>query len=60
LDVEDLEAGAGEMRDVIKVDELSEGLLAAILGPLCPHRFGCSGPARRVTLVHRQRAALEW
>ncbi|EXC35300.1 putative protein phosphatase 2C 46 [Morus notabilis] len=26
------EAGPGEMRDVIKVDELSEGLLAAVLG----------------------------
>ncbi|KAM0970195.1 hypothetical protein ACFX13_018565 [Malus domestica] len=33
LDVEALEAGRGEMRDVIKVDEHSEGLLAAFLGP---------------------------
>ncbi|KAJ4836906.1 hypothetical protein Tsubulata_034697 [Turnera subulata] len=32
LDVEEQEAGSGEMRDVIKVDGLFEGLLAAVLG----------------------------
>lgn len=53
-------AGPGEMRDVIKVDELSEGLLAAVLGPVCPHGFGCSWPARWVTLVQRHGAALKW
>lgn len=30
LDVEELEAGSGAMRDVIKLDELPEGLLAAM------------------------------
>lgn len=60
LDVEELEAGPGEMRDVIKVDELSEGLLAAVLGQICPCRFGCSRPARWATLVQRHRSAHEW
>ena len=59
-DVEVLEAGPGEMRDVIKVDELSEGLLAAILGQICPRRIGCSGPARWFTLVQRHGTAHEW
>ncbi|KAM1262771.1 hypothetical protein ACFX13_028521 [Malus domestica] len=31
--MEAFEADPGEMRDVIKVDELSKGLLAAFLGP---------------------------
>ena len=60
LDVEELEAGPGEMRDVIKVDKLFEGLLAAVLGPLHPHWFGSSRPARWAALVQRQRAAYEW
>ena len=60
LDVEDLEAGPGEMRDVIKVDKLTEGLLGAILGQLCPLGFRCSRPARWITLVQRHRAAHEW
>lgn len=59
-DEEELEAGPGEMRDVIKVDKLSEGLLGTILGPLCPRRFGCSRPARWTTLVQRHRSAHEW
>uniref|UniRef100_A0A6N2NIS5 Uncharacterized protein n=1 Tax=Salix viminalis TaxID=40686 RepID=A0A6N2NIS5_SALVM len=60
LDVEELEAGPGEMRDVIKVDKLFEGLLAAILEPSRPLRFGSSWPARWATLVQRHRAAYEW
>jgi hypothetical protein len=48
------------MRDVIKVDKLFEGLLAAVLGPLHPHWFGSSRPARWAALVQRQRAAYEW
>lgn len=60
LDVEDSDAGLGEMRDVIKVDELFEGLLAAILEPFCPYRFRCSRSARWATLVQRHRAAYEW
>jgi hypothetical protein len=60
LDVEELEAGPGEMRDVIKVDKLFEGLLAALLGPLRSHRFGSSWPARWATLVQRHRTAYEW
>ena len=60
LDVEELEAvGRGEMRDVIKVDELSEGLLAAVFGTVCSYEFGCSRPARRASLVQRHRATLE-
>lgn len=51
LDVEAFEAGPGEMRDVIKVDELSEGLLATILGRICKCRFRCSWQTRRITLV---------
>lgn len=51
LDVEALDAGAGEMRDVIKVDELSEGLLATIFGRICTRRFGGIWQARRITLV---------
>lgn len=60
LDVEALEAAPGEMRDVIKVDELSEGLLATILGPICTARFGCCWQTRWVTLVQRHWATLEW
>lgn len=60
LDVEAFEAGPGEMRDVIKVDELSEGLLAAFLGPVWTRRFGCSWQTRRATLVQRHWAAHEW
>lgn len=60
LDVEVQEAGWGEMRDVIKVDELSEGLLAAVLGPVCSHGFGFGRPARRVVMVQRYRAAHQW
>lgn len=59
-DVEELEAGPGEMRDVIKVDKLSEGLLGTVLEPLRPHRFGCSRSARWTTLVQRHRSAHEW
>lgn len=60
LDVEPhLEAHLGEMRDVIEVDKFSEGLLAAVLGPLCAHGFGFRGPARWTSLVQRHRAALE-
>lgn len=60
LDADELQAGLGEMRDDIKVDELSEGLLAAVLGQICPQGFGCSGPARWIILVQRHWAAHEW
>lgn len=61
LDVEqDSEAHFGEMRDVIEVDKFSEGLLAAVLGPLFAYRFGYRGPTRWTSLVQRHWAALEW
>ena len=49
-----------EMRDVIGVDELFEGLFSAKVGSICSRRVGCRGSARRAIVVQRQWTALEW
>lgn len=60
LDVEELEVSRGEMRDVIKVDRISEGLLAALFGPVFALGFRYCGPAGWTSLVQRHRTALDW
>lgn len=51
LDVEKLVEGLDEMRDVISIDELSEGLLATIIKSTHSCGFRWHGPARRASLV---------
>ena len=60
IDVENSEAGVGEMRDVIGVDELPAGLLVAVIRTLCPHRLRCFRAAGRAALVQGLGTALEW
>lgn len=57
LDVEKSVAGLDEMRDVISIDEPTEGLLATIIGSTHSCGFRLSGQARRASMVQGRRAA---
>ncbi|KAL6011794.1 hypothetical protein ACLOJK_002260 [Asimina triloba] len=48
-----------EMRDVIRVDELSEFLLAPVVRSPCSRRIRSPGTPRWASLVQRHRPALE-